>query len=58
MQLRVHLNTHWWCYVYLHIYITKNVGIHFLPVRYLRLTTALQVDEQSDTHVGCIVKYP
>ena len=39
-------------------YTTKNVGIHLLPVCYLRLTTALQVDEQSDTHVGCIVKYP
>ncbi|MBR4925991.1 MAG: hypothetical protein IKZ61_09600 [Prevotella sp.] len=29
---------------------TKNVGIHLLPICYLRLTTALQVDEQSDTH--------
>ena len=30
---------------------TKNVGIHLLPVCYLRLTTALCADEQSDTHV-------
>jgi len=31
-------------------YITKNVGIHLLPVCYLRPTTALCTDEQSDTH--------
>ena len=29
---------------------TKNVGIHLLPVCYLRPTTALCTDEQSDTH--------
>ena len=29
---------------------TKNVGIHLLPVRYLRPSETLQVDEQSDTH--------
>ena len=29
----------------------KNVGIHRLFIRYLRPTTALCADEQSDTHV-------
>ena len=29
---------------------TKNVGIHLLPIRCLRPTTALSADEQSDTH--------
>ena len=31
-------------------YKTKNVGIHLLPVCWLRPTTALHADEQSDTH--------
>jgi len=31
-------------------YTTKNVGIHLPPVCYLRPTTALCTDEQSDTH--------
>ena len=31
-------------------YTTKNVGIRLLPVCYLRPTTALSADEQSDTH--------
>ena len=31
---------------------TKNVGIHFLLVCHLRLTTALSADEQSDTHAS------
>ena len=29
---------------------TKSVGIHLLPVCWLRPTTALYADEQSDTH--------
>ena len=28
----------------------KNVGIHILPIRFLRPTTALSADEQRDTH--------
>ena len=35
----------------------KNVGIHLLLVCYLRPTTALQVDEQGDTH-DVLLKYP
>lgn len=31
-------------------HIKKNVGIHLLPVCWLRPTTALHADEQSDTH--------
>jgi len=31
-------------------YTAKNVGIHLLPVCFLRPTTALSTDEQSDTH--------
>ena len=32
-------------------YTTKNVGIHLLLICFLRPTTALSADEQSDTHV-------
>lgn len=31
-------------------YTIKNVGIHLLPICFLRPTTALSADEQSDTH--------
>lgn len=45
-------------YILFNLLITKNVGIHFLPVRYLRPITALQVDEQSDTHADVLLYLP
>ena len=36
----------------------KSVGVHILPVRLPRLTTALRTDEQSGYPRGCLVKFP
>ena len=48
----------WLFVLYLIYYKTKNVGIHLLLICFLRPTTALQVDEQSDTHERIADLYP
>lgn len=42
-------------FIVLVLYITKNVGIHLPPIRFLRPTTALSADEQSDTHERLLI---
>ncbi len=37
---------------------TESVGIHILLICYLRLTTALLADEQSDTHAIVLLLHP